>query len=132
MTTAGATTGERGKRLKRGHTQTVDKAFVMTNYSQLEPLMRRRMKELRLQALRWLLEEIHVTWVHLEKKQTRLRLYTKSLEETRIQYLGTASRLLATMSYHTKDGIRKFKTVLKRNLLKEALEDSARRRRQKT
>ncbi|GJY19011.1 hypothetical protein Tco_0390502 [Tanacetum coccineum] len=33
------------------------------------------------QALGWLLEEIHVTWAHLRKKQTRLRLYTKSLEE---------------------------------------------------
>ncbi|GKA43354.1 hypothetical protein Tco_0736078 [Tanacetum coccineum] len=30
-------------------------------------------------ALRWLLEEIHVTCAHLEKKQTRLRTYTKSL-----------------------------------------------------
>ncbi|GJZ80262.1 homeodomain-like protein [Tanacetum coccineum] len=27
-------------------------------------------------ALSWHLEEIHVTWAHLEKKQTRLRLYT--------------------------------------------------------
>ncbi|GJV72910.1 hypothetical protein Tco_1492905 [Tanacetum coccineum] len=34
------------------------------------------------EALGWHLEEIHVTWVHLEKKQTRLRLYTKSFEET--------------------------------------------------
>nr|GEU48276.1 putative reverse transcriptase, RNA-dependent DNA polymerase [Tanacetum cinerariifolium] len=28
------------------------------------------------------LEEIHVTWAHLEKKRTRLRTYTKSLEES--------------------------------------------------
>ncbi|GJZ95784.1 hypothetical protein Tco_0668118, partial [Tanacetum coccineum] len=28
------------------------------------------------------LEEIHVTWAHLEKKQTRLRLYTKSFGDT--------------------------------------------------
>ncbi|GJT24370.1 retrotransposon protein, putative, ty1-copia subclass [Tanacetum coccineum] len=27
------------------------------------------------------LEEIHMTWAHLEKKQTRQRLYTNSLEE---------------------------------------------------
>ncbi|GKC11461.1 hypothetical protein Tco_1008243 [Tanacetum coccineum] len=33
-------------------------------------------------ALGWHLEEIHVTWAHLEKKRTRLRLYTKSYEET--------------------------------------------------
>nr|GEX63485.1 hypothetical protein [Tanacetum cinerariifolium] len=32
-------------------------------------------------ALGWLLEEIHVTWAHLEKKQTRLQLYTKYDEE---------------------------------------------------
>nr|GEU67352.1 putative reverse transcriptase domain-containing protein [Tanacetum cinerariifolium] len=35
-----------------------------------------------LQALRCHLEEIHVTWAHLEKKWTRLRLYTIYLEET--------------------------------------------------
>ncbi|GKB63424.1 hypothetical protein Tco_0919610 [Tanacetum coccineum] len=33
-------------------------------------------------ALGWHLEEIHATWAHLEKKRTRLRLYTKSFEET--------------------------------------------------
>ncbi|GKF29477.1 hypothetical protein Tco_0095819 [Tanacetum coccineum] len=33
-------------------------------------------------ALGWHLEEIHVTWAHLEKKWTRLRLYTISFEET--------------------------------------------------
>ncbi|GJZ12568.1 hypothetical protein Tco_0547798, partial [Tanacetum coccineum] len=32
-------------------------------------------------ALRWHLEEIHVTWAHLEKKRIRLRLYTIYLEE---------------------------------------------------
>nr|GEV37398.1 ribonuclease H-like domain-containing protein [Tanacetum cinerariifolium] len=32
-------------------------------------------------ALGWLLEEMHVTWAHLEKKQTRLQTYTKSLED---------------------------------------------------
>ncbi|GKF65178.1 hypothetical protein Tco_0191695, partial [Tanacetum coccineum] len=30
-------------------------------------------------TLRWHLEDIHVTGTHLEKKQTRLRTYTKSL-----------------------------------------------------
>ncbi|GJW10292.1 hybrid signal transduction histidine kinase M [Tanacetum coccineum] len=34
-----------------------------------------------MRSLGWLLEEIHVTWAHLEKKRTRLQLYTKSLEE---------------------------------------------------
>ncbi|GKF91021.1 hypothetical protein Tco_0274722, partial [Tanacetum coccineum] len=32
-------------------------------------------------ALGWHLEEIHVTWAHLEKKRMRLRLYTKIQEE---------------------------------------------------
>ncbi|GJS84546.1 retrotransposon protein, putative, ty1-copia subclass [Tanacetum coccineum] len=49
-------------------------------------------------ALEWLLEEINVTWAHLEKKQTRLRLYTKSLEEIIIQTVETASPALATAS----------------------------------
>ncbi|GJR88877.1 hypothetical protein Tco_0212888 [Tanacetum coccineum] len=35
----------------------------------------------RILALGWHLEEIHVTWAHLKKKQTRLWTYTRSLEE---------------------------------------------------
>ncbi|GKC99744.1 hypothetical protein Tco_1170019 [Tanacetum coccineum] len=42
-------------------------------------------------ALGWHLEEIHVTWAHLEKKRTRLRLYTKNHEELCTQSLETAS-----------------------------------------
>ncbi|GJZ96876.1 hypothetical protein Tco_0669210 [Tanacetum coccineum] len=41
-------------------------------------------------ALGWHLEEIHMTWAHLEKKQTRLRTYTKSLEELCKQCVETA------------------------------------------
>ncbi|GJV27476.1 putative reverse transcriptase domain-containing protein [Tanacetum coccineum] len=44
-------------------------------------------------ALRWHLEEMHVTLAHLEKKQTRLRLYTKNHEELCIQSVETASPL---------------------------------------
>ncbi|GJS04783.1 putative ribonuclease H-like domain-containing protein [Tanacetum coccineum] len=44
-------------------------------------------------ALGWLLEEIHVTWAHLEKKQTRLRLYTKSLKKLCIQSVETTLRV---------------------------------------
>ncbi|GJY10341.1 hypothetical protein Tco_0378526 [Tanacetum coccineum] len=43
-------------------------------------------------ALGWHLEEIHVTWAHLEKKQTRLRTYIKSLVELCIQRVETASQ----------------------------------------
>ncbi|GJW16204.1 hypothetical protein Tco_0020337 [Tanacetum coccineum] len=41
-------------------------------------------------ALGWLLEEIHVTWAHLEKKRTRLRTYTKSHDDFCKQWLETA------------------------------------------
>ncbi|GJU61909.1 zinc finger, CCHC-type containing protein [Tanacetum coccineum] len=40
-----------------------------------------------------ILEEIHVTWAHLEKKRTRLRLYTKSFKKLCIQSVETASRV---------------------------------------
>ncbi|GJX98937.1 hypothetical protein Tco_0355956 [Tanacetum coccineum] len=43
-------------------------------------------------AFGWHLEEIHVTWAHLEKKQIRLRTYTKSLEESCSQSMETASQ----------------------------------------
>ncbi|GJU31119.1 hypothetical protein Tco_1174708 [Tanacetum coccineum] len=43
-------------------------------------------------ALGWLLEEIHVTWAHLEKKRTRLQTYTKSHDDFCTQWLETASQ----------------------------------------
>ncbi|GJT92770.1 MAK10-like protein [Tanacetum coccineum] len=43
-------------------------------------------------ALGWHLEEIHVTWAHLEKIRTKLRTYTKSLEESCSQSVETASQ----------------------------------------
>ncbi|GJR01505.1 DNA helicase [Tanacetum coccineum] len=47
---------------------------------------------MRFLALGWHLEEIHVTWAHLEKKQARLQTYTKSLEDLCIQRVKTASQ----------------------------------------
>ncbi|GJR58546.1 hypothetical protein Tco_1500708 [Tanacetum coccineum] len=47
---------------------------------------------MRFLALGWLLEEIYVTWAHLEKKRTKLRTYTKSLEDFFIQCVKTASQ----------------------------------------
>ncbi|GJT96982.1 zinc finger, CCHC-type containing protein [Tanacetum coccineum] len=55
-------------------------------------------------ALGWHLEEIHVTWAHLEKKRTRLRLYTIYLEELCIQSVETASQV-------SSDGVRIFKVT---------------------
>ncbi|GJW25167.1 hypothetical protein Tco_0038978 [Tanacetum coccineum] len=43
-------------------------------------------------VLGWLLEEIHMAWAHLEKKQTRLRTSTKSLEDLCIQCVVMASQ----------------------------------------
>ncbi|GJZ13886.1 hypothetical protein Tco_0549116 [Tanacetum coccineum] len=70
------------------------------------------------QALEWILEEIHVTWAHLEKKQTRLRLYTKSLEEIIIQMGETASPDLTTASELDQDGVRSITTVSECSRLK--------------
>ncbi|GJS97644.1 hypothetical protein Tco_0804612 [Tanacetum coccineum] len=69
-------------------------------------------------TLGWLLEEIHVTWAHMEKKQTRLRLYTKSLEEVIIQNVETVSPTLATASELDQDGVRSIKTVSECSRLK--------------
>ncbi|GKC71810.1 hypothetical protein Tco_1117693, partial [Tanacetum coccineum] len=57
----------------------------------------------------WLLEEIYMTWAHLEKKRTRLRLYTKSLEEIIIQTVETASPAIAKTYELDQDGVRIFK-----------------------
>ncbi|GJR68346.1 hypothetical protein Tco_0014411 [Tanacetum coccineum] len=43
-------------------------------------------------TLGWHLEEIHMSWAHLKKKQTRLQTYTKSLERLYIQSVETASQ----------------------------------------
>nr|GEW18518.1 hypothetical protein [Tanacetum cinerariifolium] len=42
-------------------------------------------------AFRRHLEEIHVTWAHLEKKRTRLRSNTKTLQDLKSQSMETAS-----------------------------------------
>ncbi|GJZ87665.1 hypothetical protein Tco_0659275 [Tanacetum coccineum] len=76
-------------------------------------------------ALGWLLVEIHVTWAHLEKKRTRLRLYTKSLEEIRIQIVETALGFHATSSGFASDGVRCLAMASERSKPKQTLEDSA-------
>ncbi|GJU04745.1 hypothetical protein Tco_1121175 [Tanacetum coccineum] len=40
------------------------------------------------------LDELHVAWAHLEKKQTRLQTNTKSLEDLYLQSLETASQAI--------------------------------------
>nr|GEZ36432.1 hypothetical protein [Tanacetum cinerariifolium] len=58
------------------------------------------------EALGWLLEEIHVSWAHLEKKRTRLQLYTKVIEEYGSQWLETASQFHVTASGYQSEGVR--------------------------
>ncbi|GJW52761.1 hypothetical protein Tco_0096846, partial [Tanacetum coccineum] len=65
--------------------------------------------------------EIHVTWAHLEKKRTTLRLYTKSLKEIIIQPVETASPAIVTTSELDEDGIRIFKTTSGSSRLKRSL-----------
>ncbi|GKD89875.1 hypothetical protein Tco_1365382, partial [Tanacetum coccineum] len=52
-------------------------------------------------VLGWHLEEIHMSWAHLEKKRTRLRLYTKNHEEL-------FTRSLETVSQPLSDGVMTF------------------------
>ncbi|GKE45840.1 hypothetical protein Tco_1473124, partial [Tanacetum coccineum] len=61
-----------------------------------------------------LLEDIHVIWAHLEKKQTRLQLYTEVV--SRIAHIAWKRRhnFLATPSDHRRDGVRKLMTALER------------------
>ncbi|GJS91746.1 ALP1-like protein [Tanacetum coccineum] len=82
-----------------------------------------------MRSLGWLLEEIHVTWAHFEKKQTRLRLYTKSLEE--YAYNAWRRRRNFLRRHHiiqeTASGISRRRQNVTAS--KETLEDSAKRQR---
>ncbi|GJT04770.1 MAK10-like protein [Tanacetum coccineum] len=59
-------------------------------------------------ALGWHLEDLHMTWAHLEKKRTRLRTYTKSLGALFIQSVETAS-------HTTRDGVSTIRRWRQRN-----------------
>ncbi|GKA60075.1 hypothetical protein Tco_0759388 [Tanacetum coccineum] len=81
--------------------------------------------EKKLETLGWLLEEIHVNWAHLDKKQTRLRLYTKSFEE--IMHTergdGVANPKRRRQDFQD-DGVRYLATASERSRLKKALKES--------
>ncbi|GKD17232.1 hypothetical protein Tco_1206390, partial [Tanacetum coccineum] len=76
-------------------------------------------------ALGWHLKEIHVAWAHLEKKWTRLRLYTKSFEET--MHTGRGDGVAITkrqgQDFHNDDA-KDLMTALERSQLKVAIEYS--------
>ncbi|GKF30398.1 hypothetical protein Tco_0100196, partial [Tanacetum coccineum] len=42
----------------------------------------------------WHLDDLHVTWAHLEKKRMRLQTNTKILEDLSLQTLETASEAI--------------------------------------
>ncbi|GJW64143.1 pyruvate dehydrogenase (acetyl-transferring) kinase, mitochondrial [Tanacetum coccineum] len=71
-------------------------------------------------------KEIHVTWAHLEKKQTRLRLYTKSFEETVHTERGDGIAITKRrrQDFHSGDGVTDLATASERSRLKEDLESS--------
>ncbi|GJY51675.1 zinc finger, CCHC-type containing protein [Tanacetum coccineum] len=71
------------------------------------------------------LEEIHVTWAHLEKKRTRLRTNTKTLEDLCSQSLETASPVLHdAVTTHLVTASQHFMTASARTDSHADLEDS--------
>ncbi|GJZ12661.1 hypothetical protein Tco_0547891 [Tanacetum coccineum] len=77
----------------------------------LEIEARKSKEEVMFLALGWHLEEIHVTWAHLEKKRTRLRTYTKSLEESCLQSVEMVRKCIMQRRRDlSNDGVRKLMT----------------------
>ncbi|GKE22303.1 hypothetical protein Tco_1433815, partial [Tanacetum coccineum] len=84
--------------------------------------------------LGWLLEEIHVTWAQLEKKQTRPRLYTNYHEENQtVAADGVANHKRRRQDY-SSDDVKDFQIVyggnkeskkVQRTLLKQQYENFA-------
>ncbi|GJZ47313.1 MAK10-like protein [Tanacetum coccineum] len=74
----------------------------------------------------WHLDDSHVTWAHLEKKRTRLRTKTKTLEDISLQMLETASEALQdAVSVHKATASQDFQTASARADSKADLEDSS-------
>ncbi|GKD41646.1 hypothetical protein Tco_1261853, partial [Tanacetum coccineum] len=77
-------------------------------------------------AFGWHLDDLHVTWAHLEKKQTRLRTNTKILEDLSLQTLETVSEAIHdAVTAHQAMASHDFKTVSARADSKADLEDSS-------
>ncbi|GJR04345.1 putative reverse transcriptase domain-containing protein [Tanacetum coccineum] len=75
-------------------------------------------------ALGWHLEEIHMTWAHSEKKRTRLRTHTKSLEIVHTEYGDGVAGFKQHRRDLSSDDVKKLTTASGRNRLKSDLEDS--------
>ncbi|GKC94772.1 hypothetical protein Tco_1160214 [Tanacetum coccineum] len=80
-------------------------------------------------ALGWLLEEIHVTLAHLEKKKTRLQTYTKSYDDFCKQFAGDGvASIKRCRRDQSSNGVRIMAMASGRGRLKEDLESSTWRR----
>ncbi|GJX95758.1 protein kinase-like domain, concanavalin A-like lectin/glucanase domain protein [Tanacetum coccineum] len=72
------------------------------------------------------LDELHVTWAHLEKKRTRLRTNTKTLEDLCSQSLETASQAIHdAVITHQVTALHHFMTASVRTESNTDLEDSS-------
>ncbi|GJW36519.1 MAK10-like protein [Tanacetum coccineum] len=72
------------------------------------------------------LDELHVTWAHLEKKRTRLRTNTKTLEDLCSQSLETASQAIHdAVTTHQVTASHHFMTASARTDSNADLEDSS-------
>ncbi|GJW65376.1 hypothetical protein Tco_0117260 [Tanacetum coccineum] len=77
-------------------------------------------------AFGWHLDDLHVTWAHLEKKRTRLRTKTKTLEDISLQTLETGSGALQdAVSVHQATASQDLTTASARADSKADLEDSS-------
>ncbi|GKF32582.1 hypothetical protein Tco_0102380, partial [Tanacetum coccineum] len=71
------------------------------------------------------LEDLHVTWAHLEKKRTRLRTNTKTLEDLYSQSLETTSQAIHdAVTTHKVTASQHFETASARTDSHADLEDS--------
>ncbi|GJT27634.1 hypothetical protein Tco_0907909 [Tanacetum coccineum] len=72
------------------------------------------------------LDELHVNWAYLEKKRTRLRTNTKTLEDLCSQSLETASQAIhEAVTTHQVTASHHFMTALARTDSNTDLEDSS-------
>ncbi|GKE77862.1 copia protein [Tanacetum coccineum] len=80
-----------------------------------------KLYQMDVKTFRKLLEEIHVTCAHLEKKRTRLQLYTEVVSRITHRAWRRRRNFLATLSDHTRNNVRTMATALERNSLKRNL-----------
>nr|GEU59251.1 hypothetical protein [Tanacetum cinerariifolium] len=122
-----------GSETKEGLCKELQFSLVDNSKLNVVYLLNRRLKHIvsLLEVIRWLFEEIHVTWAQLEKKRTRPRLYTNYLEENLTNHGDGIANHKRRSKDHSRDGVKDFQTASECSRLKETLEDSMGRRRDK-